>query len=389
MADTNTATSTSRVLIILAACNFVVGMSAFMLVGLITPLSDGLSISTSRAGATLTVYALSYAVFSPLLVSASGGMGRRRLLALGLSVLAIANVIAALAPNEAWVWGSRLLAAAGAGVVTPIAAAIAASLSAPENRGKALAGVFMGVTLAQVIGVPAGSWLGYTFGWRAAFWAVAVLALPMIALVWSRIPKGLPFQVVGLSDLGRLLINGPAMLAVLYTSTFLGAIFLLYTYLAPLLTETMGFGRDGVSFSLVIFGLGAVFGGLLGGVLTDRFGALRVLYGLCIVQAAVMPLFGLLPLGLPIFFMLLFFWSIMGWSFGAAQQVRLLALAPEQASVILAMNAAAIYVGSALGAALGGGVLNVASPSYLGPIAGLGAFMALGHLWVSTRVSRR
>jgi len=315
-------------------------------------------------------------------------MGRRRLLALGLAVLSLANLIAAFAPGEGLLWASRFLAAAGAGVVTPVTSAIGASLAAPENRGKALATVFLGVTIAQVVGVPAGSWLGYTYGWRTAFLAVLVLALPIIALVWTQIPKGLPFQVLGMKDLTGLLSNWKAMLAVLYTATFLGAIFLLYTYLAPLLSETMGFGRDEVSLSLIIFGFGAVLGGLLGGFFTDRFGAMKVLVALCLIQMGLMPLFAILPVPLPIFFVLLFVWSTMGWSFGAAQQVRLLSIAPEQASVILAMNAAAIYIGSALGAAIGGGVLTLASPVFLGPVAGFGALLALVHLTVSVRASR-
>jgi len=194
---------------------------------------------------------------------------------------------------------------------------------------------------------------------------------------------------LGMKDLAGLLSNWKAMLAVLYTATFLGAIFILYTYLAPLLSETMGFGRDEVSLSLIIFGFGAVLGGLLGGFFTDRFGAMKVLVALCLILMGLMPLLAILPVPLPLFFVLLFLWSTMGWSFGAAQQVRLLSIAPDQASVILAMNAAAIYIGSALGAAIGGGVLTLASPVFLGPVAGFGALLALVHLTVSVRASRR
>ncbi|MEP5758671.1 MAG: MFS transporter [Litoreibacter sp.] len=369
---------------ILSAANFVIGMGAFIVIGLLDPISRDLNITASQAGWVMTSYAIAYAIFSPLVVSLTGSMGRRRVLTIGLCILAIANILSATAPNAITLNVARILAALGSGMFTPVAAAVAAGLSAPESRGRALATVFFGLTLAQVLGVPAGSYLAYTFGWRSAFFVVALLALPFAILTWICIPAKLKFQTVNLSDLRQTLANGPQMLAILFTASFLAAIYVVYTYLSPLLTGVMGYERNGVTFVLLIFGFGAVFGNIMGGYLADRLGPFRSLLCLAIAQAALLPFFSILPIFDIAFFVLVFIWSACGWSFMASQQVRLLEMAPESAGVVLALNAAAIYVGAAVGAAIGGAVLTLTGLNMLGITGGLLALVTIGHLiWTS------
>ncbi|SFQ44751.1 Predicted arabinose efflux permease, MFS family [Roseivivax halotolerans] len=372
----------------LSACNFVIGMGAFVVIGLIDPMSEALSVSRSGAGWVMTIYAISYAIFSPLLVSATGRIGRRRVLALGMALFGVGMTGAALAPSMGWLLLARGVAAAGAGMFTPVSVAVAAALAAPEERGRVLAAVVFGLTLAQVAGVPAGGWIAFTFGWRVAFWLVAALAVVGIALVWTRVPRGLSFAPVSLSDLGRVIRDGIAMGAILYTASFLGSIFVLYTYIAPLLSETMGFGRDAITLTLVVFGVGAVLGNLLGGWMADNLGFLRTLLLLVAGQLLTMPLFSGLPYPVWALMALVFLWSILGWSFMAAQQVRLLGLAPEEASVVLALNAAAIYVGTACGSAFGGLVLDMAGIDALGIGASIAALWALTHILWSHRSAK-
>lgn len=379
-------TTSNRFLItVLSACNFVIGMGAFLVIGLVTPLSDDLGATPSAVGFLLTAYALGYAVLSPLLVSTTGALGRRRVLAMGLALFALAAVLSALASDMTTLYVARVIAAAGAGLYTPVAAAVAAGLSAPSERGRALAAVFFGLTLAQVAGVPVGSWIAYTYGWRMAFWLVALLALAGLWLVWTRVPKGLSFQPVQLRDLGNVLLDAVMMGAVLFTASFLAAIYIVFTFITPLLTQSMGYGRDGISAALLVFGIGAVVGNLLGGRLTDRIGAVQTLMVLCLGQIVLMPVFSALPFNAVPLFALMLVWSVFCWSFMAAQQVRLLALAPEQASVVLALNAAAIYVGAAVGSALGGVVLDRMGLLALGAAGGIAALGALGHLLWSHR----
>ena len=372
---------------LLSASNFVIGMGAFVVIGLINPIADDLSMTTAQAGWILTSYALAYSVLSPILVAATGAIGRRRVLTIGLAIFAVAALISALAPDETMLFAARVLASAGAGMFTPVAAAVGAGLSSPERRARALAAVFFGLTLAQVIGVPAGSFIAYTFGWRMAFLVVALLALPCIWAIWVRVPAGLSFQPVSLKDLRATLRNGPIMIAVLFTATFLSAIYIVFTYLAPLLTETMGFGRNGITAALVVSGLGAVVGNIYGGILADRIGAFRTLLSLSVLQVLTLPLFSTLPWSHAALIALIFCWSTFGWSFMAAQQARLLTLAPESASVVLSLNAAAIYVGAAIGAAIGGVVLSTFSLSALGVAGGICAILGVAHIVISKRIS--
>jgi MFS transporter, DHA1 family, inner membrane transport protein len=385
----------NRLLIaVLSMSNFVIGMGAFMIIGLLEPLAADLGLPTARAGAVLTTYAVAYAVLSPVLVSVTGGIGRRRVLAAGLSLFGLACLLPVLVPTEAALHASRILAAAGAGIFTPVAAAVAAGLSAPGNRAKALAAVFFGMTMSQVLGLPLGSFIAYTFGWRAAFAVVLVVLLPCLWLIWTIVPRGLSFQPVTLHDLARMMRNARLMLAAGFTASFLTAGYVVNTFLAPLLSQNLGWGRDGITLALLVCGIGAVLGNMMGGALSDRIGPARTLTFLCLAQLIVLPGFSALPLAGghatllsgALAMGLLLLWSIFGWSFMAAQQARLIGLAPDAAPVILALNAAGVYVGAALGSAIGGMVLAGIGLAPLGLVAGALMVLALAHLRLSLRL---
>ena len=366
-----------------------IGMGAFMVVGQLIPISETFALSPARAGLLMTLYAAGYAVLSPLLVSLTGAIGRRRILAAGLAVFAGANLLAGLAPNETVLFAARVLAAAGAGLVTPVAAVVAAGLSLPERRGRALAAVFFGFTLSQVLGVPAGGYIAYTFGWRSAFFLVAAMAVPIIILIWRKVPAGLSFAPVSLSDLGRTLRHPPSLLALGFTVLFVGGTYVIYTYISPLLNETMGFTRDGITLVLLLFGLGAVVGNLASGPVSDRIGTFRTLILLVVCQAAILPWFSALPIPIYVLLALCLGWTAFGWSFNAPQQARLIGINPENASVILALNAGCIYLGSAFGAWVGGFALTQAGLNALGIVGGAVVLSAISCLIASERLLRR
>ena len=368
---------------LLSTANFVIGMGAFVVIGTLGPLARDLGLSPAVAGGVMTSYALAYAVLSPLLVSATGAFGRRRVMTLGLAVFALGAAASALAPDAGWLFAARALAAAGAGLTTPVIAAVAAGLAPPERRGQVLAQVFLGLTVAMVLGVPAGSWVAYAYGWRASFWIVALLAAAMAAALWVGVPRGLRFQPVALRDLGAVLGDGRMMLAIGFTATFLGAIYVPFTYLSPLLEETMGLGRDGVTAALTVCGLGAVVGNLIGGRMADRLGPARTLGLLAGAQVVIMPLLSLLPIPLPLALTLFLVWYAGGFAFTAGQQIRLVTLSGPRAPVALALNAACIYVGAAIGAALGGLVVAGAGLGSLGVAGGLAALVAVANLAAS------
>lgn len=373
----------------LSAANFAIGMGAFVVIGVLTPISEGLGMTSQEAGFVLTSYAIAYAILSPLLVAITGTWSRRTVLLIGMSVFGLGAALTALATDTTLLYAARVVAAAGSGMFTPVAASVAFSVSAPEDRGKALSSVFFGLTLAQALGVPAGAWIGYTFGWQAAFIVVAVLAAASVALCLALVPKTMAFQVNSLKTLSEALADWRSMLSVLYTATFLGAIYILFTYFAPLLEARQGFDRNGVSLFLLMLGLGAVNGNFLGGRLNDRLGSALTLKILCIGQMVMLSLFSFLPMPVVFLAIMGFVWSSFGWSFMAAQQTRLVLQTPERQSVVLALNAASIYIGASLGSFIGGQVLKVWGLDALGLAAAGAMVFAFGHLLLSERVKGR
>jgi DHA1 family inner membrane transport protein len=374
--------------LILSLCNFAIGMGAFSLVGMLEPMAEGLGQPVTAVGGLLTVYAISYAITSPLLVAVTGRIGRRRVLTAGLAIYALATLVSALSPGMGLLYPSRVVAAAGAGMVSPVALAIAAALAPPERRGQALSSVFLGITLSQVAGVPVGSWLAYTFGWRSVFLVVVAMTLPCLWLVWTRVPAGLRFSPVSLGDLGRVLRDGVALITVGFTVLFLAAIYVVFTYLPPLLSQTMGYGRDGVSLALLLFGLGAPIGNTIGGRMADRLGPGRSLVLICAVEILCLPVFALLPLPGALLLGFVLFWSLAGWCFSPSQQLRLVSLSPPLAPVLMSLHAASIYIGIAVGSAVGSVVLGSAGLLGLGPAAAGVMLLALGALLWSERAAR-
>lgn len=373
----NPSRSSPFIIPVLSAANFVVGMGAFVIVGILNPLAEAFSISAATAGLLMMIYAMAYAVLSPALISLTGHIGRRRVLTAAMVIFGLSSTLSALAPDVTVLFGARVVAAIGAGLVTPVAAAVAAGLSAPEKQGTALANVFLGLSLAQVMGVPLGSFVAYTYGWQVAFWIVSALALPCALLIWLIVPAGLSFAPVGLHDLGRVLKDARLMIAVSFTTVFLMATYVIFTFMAPLLSEKMGFGRDGITLTLTLAGLGAVVGSFLGGRMADRIGATRTLALLAILQMITMPFFSLLPIPVPALMVLVVIWNLFGWSFMAAQQLRLIGMSPADSGVLLALNAGAVYIGAAAGSAAGGAVLSAFGLQALGVAGATGAFLSL------------
>lgn len=371
---------TSRLLWLLALANFVIGMGAFVVVGVLSPVAAAFDVDRAHAGALMSVYAATYAVASPLLVAATGRLDRRRLLTIGLALFALGALAAALAPSFALLLAARALMAVGGGLVTPVAASIGVALAGPGQQGRALSIVFGGLTFAQVLGVPAGAWLGYAFGWASAFAVVAALSLLGLAAIVVALPAGIAVPVASLASLGAVLRSWRLMLAIAFTTLFTGALYVCYTFLAPLLETLYGLSRDGVTGMLLLFGLGAVVGNAMGGRLTDRIGSARTLVLLCVAQSLLMPALTLPTWPLAIVGVLIFVWSVFGWSFMVPQQARLAALDPARLPVLFALNAYAIYVGATLGSSVGGAVLKGLGLHALGLFGAALALLGLASL---------
>ncbi len=373
----------------LSFANFTIGVGAFMVIGVLAPVAAELRMSEAEAGLVMTVYAVAYAIGSPLLVALTGGVRRRDLLAGALLLFAVAAVVIALAESAGALLFGRALAALGAGIVSPVIAAVAAASVAPEARGRALAAAFFGFTLAQVMGIPLGAWVGYTFGWRVDFWAVAALSLLAAAGAMRFVPANVSAEPGRLSALFATLMDRRAMLALSFTPLFVGAAYVFYTFATPILETRMGMGREGVSLFLFVTGAGAVAGNLISGRLADRIGPAWTLGALSIVTILVTPIFSLLPVPPLLLYGATFLWSVFGWGFFAVQQNRLIAAAPERATVVLSLNSALLYLGVSLGSAAGSGLAAGFGLDALGWGAAAVAAAALLNLVLVERALRR
>ena len=370
-----------RPLYALAAGNFIVGVGAFIVIGILSPVLRDLGLSKSEAGALMTVYALTYALASPVAVAVTGRFERRDVMLAGLGLFLAGSALSALAPTYGVLLGARIVAALGGALFTPVASSAAVGLSLPEDWAKALGIVFGGLTLAQVAGVPLGSYLGYTLGWRSAFWAVLALGLGVIPLIVMTVPRRIPVPPASLKALLAVLQSPWLMLAVAFTALFMGGAYVVYTFLGPMVEARYQLDASGVTAFLLVFGVGAVVGNAIGAFLTRRLGSDRTLMLLAMAQIGLLPAMTLLPVGFAPALALTLLWSLCAWSFMVPQQARLVALAPAYQGLLLALNASAIYVGASLGSTIGGATLQGGSFALLGPVAAVVAALALASLF--------
>lgn len=363
--------------LLLALANFSTGLAAFAVIGVLVPISKTFAIDMVTAGWLMSVYAIVYAISSPLVIASTGGMDRRQVLIGGLSLLTAGAVLGALAPSYTVLLASRAVMAIGGGLITPVAASIAIATGRPEQRGKTLATVYGGLTLAQAAGVPLAVWLGYAFGWRITFACAAVFAALSVVVLARAVPRGIVVPRTSLRTLGSVLTAPRLLVAVAFSVLFMSAVFAMYTYLASFLEARYAFGRTGVTTVLLVFGAGAVLGNGMGGFLTDRFGPVRTLAALCMAQMLILPTLTLTHLPVLAIGALIGLWSVMGWSFNVPQQARLATLDPAKAPVLISLHAAAIYVGSSVGSAIGGKTLAQFGHAGLGPLGAALAALAL------------
>jgi predicted MFS family arabinose efflux permease len=359
----------------LALAAFAIGTEAFVIAGLLPAIAADLQISLAATGQLVTAYALTYAVGSPILAVAFNNLDRRRVLALALCAFIAGNLLAVAATTFTMLLASRMLMALGAGLCMPTALAVSVAIASPERRGRAIALVTSGMTVATVFGVPLGTWIGAHFGWRATFVLVAILGAIALAGLLFGLPRGLPRNTATLAQRIAVARHGAVLHALAVTMFWGLGGFTVLTYLSVPL-QGLGFSQAQVGLALLVFGSAAAIGNMLGGTLADRIGpTATTTLGLVVVLFAltlqsVTLKFGLPQSAGPIFLVLVFFWGIGGWTFYPGQVTHLVRIEPQASMIALSLNASAMYFGFAIGGALGGLVLATLSPSDLGWIGG-------------------
>ena len=364
---------------LLAFGAFGIGTSGYVVAGVLPDVAGDLHVTASTAGQLVTAFAIAYAIASPVLGALTGHWERRRLLIVAMLVAAAGNALSAVVTNYPALFGARMLTALGAAVYTPVASGVAAGLAEPGRRARDIALVFGGLTIALIIGVPAGSLIGGVVGYRGVFALVALLCLAAAAGLWWVMPRVSAPPAVSLR--ARLAVAVDRRVGGLLLVMLLGctAAFSVYTFIRPLFAETSGVQGGTASLLLVVYGIGAAIGNWVGGRAADRFGSrgpLLVSLGAATVVLAAMPAeletVATSALALAI-------WGAATWStLPVVQHALLSASSPKIGPVALSLNASAIYLGVGFSSAIGGVVLRVAGPLALGPVAAVLCLLALG-----------
>ncbi|WP_028810132.1 MFS transporter [Streptomyces sp. 351MFTsu5.1] len=369
-------------LLALAVVAFGIGTTEFATMGLLPQIADGIGVSVPQAGNIVSAYALGVVVGAPVLTGIGARIPHKRLLLLLSGLFVVGNVASALAPGFGLLFAARFLAGLPHGALFGVGAVVASRLVAPDRAARAVSKMFLGLTIANIVGVPAGTALGQHLGWRAAYVAVAVIglvALVALALFVPHQPRG---SQTGVRHELRAMRNRQVAIGLATAVVGFGGFFAVYSYLVPMLTHLTGLSDSSTTLVLALYGVGMTLGTLAAGPLTDR--ALRpTLYaGLTLMSSALVAFYFTVHSTVPALVTITLI-GAMGALITTPVQMLLMAKAKDAPTMAAASNHSAFNLANAGGAWLGGVAISAgwgwASPSLVGAalgVAGLGlAFM--------------
>ena len=377
----------SAALLALAVGAFAIGTTEFTPMGLLPVIADGVQVSIPTAGMLVSAYAIGVMVGAPIMTLLFSRFGKRAAL-MGLMVLfTVGNLLSAFAPSYTTLLLSRLITSLNHGAFFGIGAVVAASVVPKDKQASAIAMMFMGLTIANIGGVPAATWIGQQVGWRVAFGGTAVLGLITIAALWLALPKGEPGTRPDVRRELKVLTRPEVLLAMGTTVLGAGAMFTLYTYVAPVLAEITHASPGFVAFALVLIGIGFTLGNSIGGKLADWSldGATKLILGALAVVMAVLPFVMTTQVGAAIGLVV---WGAAAFGIVPPVQMRVMQAAAQAPGLASSVNVGAFNLGNAVGAALGGAVIGQGLGYAAVPLAGAAlAAGGLGLVWLGS--SRR
>ncbi len=361
-------------LLALALAAFAIGTTEFVIMGLLPAIATDLAVSLPDAGLLVTGYALGVAFGAPPLAALSARVRPHRALAALMVVFVLGNLVCALATDYATLMAGRIVASLTHGAFFGVGSTVAAARVPPNRRAAAIALMFSGLTLANVLGVPGGAWIGAQAGWRATFWVVCALGLVALAGVWRLVPRDLEASRAGASGGWHILRRPRFLAALMLTATGFGGIFVALTFIAPLLHEAAGFSTAQVNMALVVFGLGLTLGNVFGGWLSDRWpvrSMFAILLALAVVEVALAFAASHPVAVVPVIFL----WGMAAFATAPGLQTRVLDEAADAPALASTLNIGAFNLGNAGAAWLGGRALAMDLPLAQLPL--LAALLAL------------
>lgn len=355
---------------------FALGMTEYVIMGLLTNVAADLNTSIASAGQLITGYALGVAIGGPIVTLLTLRMKRKELLIALLVIFIAGNMMAALAQNYPLLMIARIITSLAHGTFFGVGAVIAAGLVSPDKRAGAISIMYTGLTLATVMGVPIGTFIGQRFGWHSTFWVVAILGIAAFAGIIAFVPR-IPYDsnISAFKEL-RFLMNSQVLLAFTMTVFGFGGVFTAFTYIAPMLEEITGFGEHNVSYILVLFGIGVTLGNIIGGKLADwkLMGTLFIGLGLLI---ATLILFYFSIENKTAAVIAIFLWGTASFIIVPALQIRIMNMAKNAQTMASTINQSAFNLGNAGGAIAGGLAIDRVGLAQLPLIAALVTVLGL------------
>lgn len=335
---------------------FGIGVTEFAPMGLLPVIAADLGVSIPTAGLLVSAYALGVLIGAPLMILTTGKMSRRTLLILLAGIFTLGNFLSAVANNYETLLAARIITSLNHGAFFGVGSVVAASLVSPERRAGAVAAMFMGLTIANIIGVPIATWAGEQFDWRSAFWGITLLGVLVMITLRLTLPDLPATKSVNAKTELRVLSRSSVLYALLLTVIGSSAMFTVFTYIAPILREATHASLGFVTAMLVTYGVGLSIGNWLGGKFADRSVDLTIIVSLASLTIVLIA-FAFLMSSSVASTILIFLWGIASFALVPPLQVRVMSVAADAPNLASAVNIGAFNLGNAFGAALGGGVI--------------------------------
>ncbi|MFM0123120.1 MFS transporter [Paraburkholderia sp. RL18-101-BIB-B] len=356
-------------LLALAVGAFGIGTTEFAPMGLLPVIANGVGVSIPAAGLLISAYALGVMLGAPLMTLAFGRLRAKKALIALMSIFVIGNLLSAMAPGYWTLLAARLVTNLNHGAFFGIGSVVAANLVPREKRASAVATMFMGLTIANIGGVPAATWIGQQIGWRMAFAGTAGLGVLAIAALAVALPRGDAGKMPDIRRELRVLARPDVLMAMATTVMGAGAMFTLYTYVAPVLENMTGASAGFVTIALVLIGIGFTIGNGLGGRLADWSldGSTKLFLGALAVIMVALPFVLTSHVGALIGMLV---WGAATFAIVPPVQIRVMHAAADAPGLASSVNVGAFNLGNALGAAAGGAVISAGLGYTAVPIAG-------------------
>ncbi|HSI57814.1 MAG TPA: MFS transporter [Ideonella sp.] len=366
-------------LLALAAAAFGIGTTEFVIMGLLADVAKDLGVTAPAAGLLVSGYAFGVAAGAPILAILTARWPRKLALVSLMGLFILGNVLCAVAPSYEFLMVARVVTAFCHAAFFGIGAVVAAQLVPAEKRAQAVALMFTGLTVANVLGVPLGTAFGHANGWRATFWAVALIGVAAAAALWTWLPRQIEMKASNLWAEFRAIASTQVQLALLISTLASISLFTVFTYIAYILRDVTGFSAHQESAALLLFGAGITLGGLAGGRLAD-WKLMPVLAAVFVGLAGVLVLFSwTAQFAIPAM-ITLFAWGAITFAMVPGAQIRVMDKARNAPNLASTLNQGAFNLGNATGAGLGGWMISMDRP--LTELPWLGAAVALVGLGV-------